>query len=407
MTKLDQHSVESATRHVAAILLARLAETSDSVWGRITAARPHLVPSSSAALKLASAAVQATNSAMLQALARSRSIGEMPPMTEVILATRALVQNGLSEQDVLTGYHLGTTYWCENWANAVDEHCPDPSLSVRVASYGTSFALGWLEMISGQVSVEYRDEAERLAREGSLARAAYVRRALMEDDFDVKAGSRDLGYDIAGRHVALVLSRYEDNHNDAPLDSIARALASELTALAPLIVRIDLDTTLCWIPIQDAREAPAPSAPVLIGQGRPASGLDGFRRSHREACEAVRVARLARRPAGTVTHFDEVELAALCSNDVTSCRAFIADTLGSLATDSRGTRQLRATLETFFAFNSNFRATAARLGVHHNTVRYRLERATALLGRAPEDDRLQLELALHLANRLGVSAEPT
>jgi hypothetical protein len=400
-----QYSVESATRHVAAILIPGLAELSDSLWGRITAARPSLVPSAPTALKLAHAACHATNSSLIEMLARGGTVEEMVPMTEVILATRALVQSGLSEEDVMTGYRLGATFWCENWANAVDEHCPDASLSVRVASFGTTFALGWLEMISGQVSAEHRDEAERLVREGSLARAAYVRRALSDDNFDVKAGSRDLGYNIAGRHVALVVSRYEGSHTDAPLDSIARALASELTSLVPLIVRIDLDTTLCWIPIQGARVASAPKAPVLIGQGRPGSGLDGFRRSHREACEAVRVAQLARRPPGTVTHFNDIELAALCSNDADFCRTFVADTLGPLAADDPETGRLRATLEAFFALNSNFRATAARLGIHHNTVRYRLERASALLGRAPEGDRLQLELALHLANRIGVSAE--
>ncbi len=324
-------------------------------------------------------------------------------MTEVILATRGLVQNGLSEEDVMTGYRVGTAFWCESWANAVDEHCPDPSLSVRVVSYGTSFALGWLEVISGQVSVEYRDEAERLAREGSLARAAYVRKALTEDDFDVRAGSRDLGYDIAGRHVALVLSRYEDSHNDAPLDSIARALASEVTSLMPLIVRMDLDTTLCWIPIHEALVMTAPKAAVIVGQGRPAFGLEGFRRSHREACEAVRVAALAGGPAGTLTRFDDIELAALCSKDAASCHAFVAEKLGQMAADNSEARRLRETLGAFFALNSNYRATAVRLGVHHNTVRYRLERASVLLGHAPEDDRLSLELALHLADRLAVT----
>jgi DNA-binding PucR family transcriptional regulator len=108
-----------------------------------------------------------------------------------------------------------------------------------------------------------------------------------------------------------------------------------------------------------------------------------------------------------VTHFDDVELAALCSKDVVACQAFIADTLGPLASDSSEIRRLRATLETFFALNSNYRATAARLGVHHNTVRYRLERARALLGRAPEDDRLQLEIALHLASRLSRTGAQT
>ena len=145
-----------------------------------------------------------------------------------------------------------------------------------------------------------------------------------------------------------------------------------------------------------------PRAPVLIGQGRPARGLDGFRRSHREASEAARVARLARRPAGTVTRFDDVEIVALCSTDAASCDAFVHDKLGPLAGDTDGAHTLRTTLETYFASNCNFRATAVRLGIHHNTVRYRIERIGALLGRPPEQNRLQFELALHLAGGFGL-----
>jgi PucR-like helix-turn-helix protein len=48
---------------------------------------------------------------------------------------------------------------------------------------------------------------------------------------------------------------------------------------------------------------------------------------------------------------------------------------------------------------------AAEMGLHHNSVRYRLDRATDLLGRSPDQDRLQLELALHLASRLGLGKE--
>lgn len=405
MIKSAPYSVESAARHVAAVLLARAAEVSESIWARITAARPHLVPSARSALKLAQDACHATNGAMLHALAHNAPIQQSRPMTEVILATRALVQNGLSEEDVMTGYRVGTSFWCENWSGAVEDHCPDMALAVRVASYGTSFALGWLEMISGQVSAEYRDEEERLSREGSLARAAYIQRALTDEDFDVMSGSRDLGYDLAGHHVALVLSRHNDAHNSAPLDSIARALATELTSRAALIVRVDLDTTLCWVPLQERRTITTPKIPVLIGQGKSASGLSGFRQSYREACEAVRVARLAGAPGGTVTHFDDIELAALCSADAESCRAYMSNMLGPLAEDGVETQRLRATLQEFFALNCNFRATAVRMGIHHNTVRYRIERAGALLGRVPEDDRLRLELALHLASRIGLVSE--
>jgi DNA-binding PucR family transcriptional regulator len=75
--------------------------------------------------------------------------------------------------------------------------------------------------------------------------------------------------------------------------------------------------------------------------------------------------------------------------------------LGPLGADTDDARRLRETLEAFFEANSNFRATAARLGIHHNTVRYRLEQIERLLDRPIGQQRLHLELALHLAGRLG------
>jgi DNA-binding PucR family transcriptional regulator len=83
-----------------------------------------------------------------------------------------------------------------------------------------------------------------------------------------------------------------------------------------------------------------------------------------------------------------------------ACRAFVAEQLGPLGEDTDEAGRLRATLEAFFDSNSNFRATAARLGIHHNIVRYRLEQIETARS-ADRHQRLKLELALHLAGRVG------
>lgn len=105
-----------------------------------------------------------------------------------------------------------------------------------------------------------------------------------------------------------------------------------------------------------------------------------------------------------VTAFDDVELAALCSGDVERCYAFIAEKLGPIAAETADAHRLRQTLDAFFSTNCNYRAAAALLNVHHNTVRYRIGQASALLGGELEAQRLHLELALHLAPSLGLSS---
>lgn len=395
-------TVRDGVRGVATAMLPQLpalgAGTAEHIGTRVPeVARAH-------AGELVLASCQANSNALLDALVRGVPLAAMSPSAEVMQTTRGLVQHGLTLPVVMRAYRIGIAYWCERWADAVVQHGPQGPGAVAVVSSGTSFLLGWLDLVADQLSEEYRDEAERLAREGSLARLEAVRRVLGGTDVDVPATSLRLGYDLAGRHLALVLHQQEEAAaGDAVLDAAARALAEAITTARPLIVRVDVVTTWCWVPLGEAAppRLPAPRGPVLAGHGRPAGGLAGFRRSHREAAEAVRVAELAGRGEASVTRYDHVRLASVCSADPAWCRAFVVEELGALAADDDTTRRLRATLEAYFAENSSFRATGKRLGVHHNTVRYRLEAVERLLGHPVHERRLPLELALHLASRLG------
>jgi PucR C-terminal helix-turn-helix domain/GGDEF-like domain len=393
--------VVTATREVATALLPELPSIGDGTASYIEAAMPELAELG--VVDLVRASCHANASVLLDALMRGVPLDAIAPSVEVLQTTRALVRSGVSHDSVIRGYQTGIIYWCARWAQAVEGHCTHASLKVPTVSHGTTFLLAWLQLITDRLTAEYRDEAERLARERSLARTVDVQQVLEDDAVDVGTMSARLGYDLGGRHLALVLERHPDAH-DAPLESTARAIATAITPARPLVVRIGVDTAWCWVPVSEASELPAADAGVLVGQGRPASGPKGFRQTHREACDALRVAKIAGHCGGTLTRYDDVDLASLCSVDTVACRAFVVDELGPLAADTARARRLRDTLQAFFEANSNFRATAARLGLHHNTVRYRIDRAEALLGRAPGARRLHLELALHLAARLNAGA---
>lgn len=75
---------------------------------------------------------------------------------------------------------------------------------------------------------------------------------------------------------------------------------------------------------------------------------------------------------------------------------FVQDTFGSLIEEEDGAKLLD-TLDTFLAANHFVRATAARLGIHENTVRYRFRKlasATGLDVLGSADDQLTARLAL-------------
>ena len=139
----------------------------------------------------------------------------------------------------------------------------------------------------------------------------------------------------------------------------------------------------------------APQARGAIGS--PASGVDGFARSHREAMQARRVAELAGRRPGSVVAYGDVALTALASADLDHARAFVLRELGPLAADDDDTLRLSGTLSVYLEERSSPRRTAERLGVHPNTVANRIRAAQELLGEPIEDRVSELLVALRLA----------
>lgn len=334
--------------------------------------------------------------AIADAMVREVPVSEIEPTAESLRTVRGLAQRELAWEDVMTGYRIAIGHLCELWAETVARE--QPRRAIEVTAAGTAFLLEWMERVFGTLGTEYRAEAERLARERALAQVDETRRALSDAQLDVRRAGLRLGYDLTGDHVALVVrTTAPDGRAGSVLDDALSALARAGRA-RPLTVRVDVRTAWCWTR-PGAAASPALTG-VLVGRGAPGRGLDGFRRSHAEALEALRVAELAGRRDGTARYETE-ELAALCSHDVDDSRRFVAATLGALAAEDDLAARLRATLEAYLGEGCSFRAAGARLGVHHNTVRYRVAQAEALLGRPVRDRRLALEVALHLIRRLG------
>ena len=130
--------------------------------------------------------------------------------------------------------------------------------------------------------------------------------------------------------------------------------------------------------------------------GRVGHGIAGFRQSHSEAVEARRVAELADRPAGTITRYARVALAAIATVDLEQARIFVQRELRGLPADDDLTARLTATLRTYLDESSSRSRTAQRLGIHENTVSYRIRQAEELLGRSVDQRTLELRVALAL-----------
>ena len=129
--------------------------------------------------------------------------------------------------------------------------------------------------------------------------------------------------------------------------------------------------------------------------GTLASGVDRFRRSHREA-EAARGAAVAGGKQGptVIAASTPVCPRRLLGGDVGEAREWVIKALGDLSADNENDARLRETLRVFLRCGSSYTTAAEELDLHFNTVRYRVGRAVARRGLPIESDRLDVELAL-------------
>ena len=74
-----------------------------------------------------------------------------------------------------------------------------------------------------------------------------------------------------------------------------------------------------------------------------------------------------------------------------------------MAADNASDERLRETLRVFLAQGGSYKAAAEILNLHHNSVKYRVDRAIERRGRPIADDRIDVELALLACHHIGTA----
>ncbi|MBW1602014.1 helix-turn-helix domain-containing protein [Streptomyces sp. JJ66] len=213
--------------------------------------------------------------------------------------------------------------------------------------------------------------------------------------------AREAGWPVDGRHVAVRLRPARPGTAD--LDGVAPGVIAAWQSgrfTAPLVAGRDGWTT--WFTGSDAEhvvrlvrrrlaQARIP-LPLSAGVGEVGEGVEGLRRSVREAALAATAA--GHLGPGTVERYGSLgPRAVLAALPVTEVAAAARTLLAPLLDDAKS-GVLLATLAAFLDCAGSTGAAAARLGVHRNTVLGRLERVRA---RGVDPDAPDHRLALHLA----------
>jgi DNA-binding PucR family transcriptional regulator len=267
--------------------------------------------------------------------------------------------------------------------------------------------------MSQQVVGVYEDERERWLENQNSLRALKVREVLAANKaIDVDAATTSIRYPLRWHHLGLIMW-YPDLGTEgddlARLQRFVREVGEAAGAAAsPLFVAADRSCGWGWLPyrsaVADAGDVVSkvrgfaqtrPDSPS-VAIGTMAGGVDGFRRSHREAADARGVAIIREKRGPTVIAASDpgLSVVARLGGDVADTRGWVAAVLGDLASNDENDGRLRETLRVFLGCGSSYKLAAEELNLHFNSVKYRVARAVARRGREIGGDRLDVELAL-------------
>jgi hypothetical protein len=324
--------------------------------------------------------------------------GEVLPPPEAFALARKIAARGGELPVLLQVYRIGQQTALRFLREIADDLDAPPEVVVRALIEVWSYSVDWFAYSVEQLIGAYGEERERWLRGALTRRVRTVERILEGTPVDVDEASTQLGHQLRRHQTALALWYVEaplDPDPMTPLEIAAQRIAGMLGAPRPLVVPAGPDAASAWLATERPPDLPADLAGlelptgVRVAVGSPALGLAGFRDSHRDALAARDLADVVPGPA--IFHGD-LAVVSLLSRDRDALAAFVARELGALGADDPAAARLRETV--LAHFDGGVDAAAHRLGIHRNTVRYRLNQAEELLGRPLAERRRELEIAL-------------
>jgi hypothetical protein len=327
---------------------------------------------------------------------------------ETLAYARTYVHEGLSFDLLTRVYHEWEHAYARLWRETLQVRASTPRDLGDALTYIEDWLFAYVQAMAQRLGAAYGTERAQWVRGSVAVRSEEVRAILSGARIDMIEASSRLRYRLEANHLAIVIFRRHPSSGDrlangarpfhemAQLtDDIARSRGASSVLSLPMA-----GFYAAWLAVGDdvlASALPGLPSELQVALGRPGAGLEGFRRSHHEALQARRISQLSGRSPAALD-YGAVTLEALLTHDVAEARRFVHDQLGPLLDDSEANRRVLRTLEVYLEEDASFVRAARRLGVHGNTVAYRVKRAEHALSRMATDSQLELRTALRLAH---------
>jgi DNA-binding PucR family transcriptional regulator len=335
------------------------------------------------------------------------SLESIVPPPEAVAWSHELVHRGVPLPALLRAYRIGHGLAERRFEEAAGELEIEPEVRWRVLAHTSRHMFAYIDAICTELVDDYEQERAQWIRGAAAARAELVGGIVERRPVDPRAASEKLRYDVARRHVALIVwaDPARAGVQAGSLERECTALAAALGGGSVLTVPIGERVVWAWTSGERVTDDPT-SVAHRMGEGVRAAigtcreGLDGMAGSHDEARVARRVAELRAVRPGAVVGYRAADLTALLTADPAEAVRFAEAELGELLAATDTAARLRATVQIYLEENLSPARAARRLRIHQNTVVYRVKRAEDLLGHAIEPRRLQIEVALRLSDMI-------
>ena len=335
------------------------------------------------------------------------SLESVAPPAEAIAWSHELVHRGVALPALLRAYRLGHGLAERRLEEAAGELEIEPEIRWRVLARISHHLFAYIDAVCTDLVDDYEQERAQWIRGAAAARAELVSAIVRREPVDARVASEKLRYDVSRRHVALIVwaDPRQTTERDGSLEREATTLASALGGGPVLTIPIGERVVWAWTSGDQLIDDPA-ALGHRMGEGVRAAigtclqGLAGMADSHDEAVVTRRVAELRSLRSGTVVGYRAADLTALLTADPVEAVRFTDAELGRLLEDTDDAARLRATIRVYLEENLSPARAARRLGIHRNTVVYRVKQTEQLLGHPIEQRRLQLEVALRLSEMI-------
>jgi DNA-binding PucR family transcriptional regulator len=343
----------------------------------------------------------------LRSIAEDRDILDIPMATLDLARTIALRRHDVGL--LLRAYRIGQRLAWSELLPVLTEEISDPELRFAALTALFDRLTSELERVIDESVNVFTQERDRWLS-GSLARKTNLVHAILRGEpVDADEATRVLEHRMHRYQLALLLRLEEESAEPDALSTLEAAVQEigRLLGTRDALTLPDGTRSLQgWFGVGRNPDLTGLDSVVQSWPGMRAAvglaeyGIPGFRTSHRQAVIASRVARSAR-DARPVSRYRDVALVGAFLDDVESMRDLVARELGGLVAKDASTARLRETLLAYLRAGGSARDAAAAIGVHKNTVLYRLPRIEEQLGHAVDERQLTLEMALEIVSQLG------